>query len=686
MDQPPTGMEGLSLRESTLLKFARNSSCSSGTCTYDCAIDNHRAQVAAAPGYYYAQANRGLSESNSKQPLSATWEPLLEAVPGCNGLGPGELLEVSYLVVLDASWVAYYQQYAHHFAAQGYTTLEASPRLMFDRVSYLFEAQFGIRLTIGRVEAFANLTEKCATNNKVVENSVKDSSNTKYALEQRGVTDATGVEGGIVRLGVGAADGVTYCHSYAGIGAACWRRGSGVSSLALQVTQRKPFDATSGRVNFQAIRTLAHEMGHTFGICPGGRSECQNGHTEVHIPDLMVDDGRPAKNARSFGMFYKFLTTCATVYEDVLCVKARSLPASCAKPRTCDRAEAGSLSGCPPLSPPAPPSPLPSPPSPPSLPSPPSPPSPPLPPPAPPASLWNAGFITDGMVTASSEIVNYGDRDGLCMANTSMLCHHCVKHSTLKNALGEWPNTWCASSTATIDRGGMEWIQVDFGAPAVATVEAVELQGRYPGQYWGTVRNVAFEVQSSACAQDPACDAWTPASVAGLTTFAGPATQSSNRKDTRTFDEALTGSKFRILIKARGRNYPSMAWDLVGFIPSTSLPPPPPPSSNPSPSSPPLPPPSPPPPSPFSPSSPPLPPPSPPPPSPSPPPPLPPSPSLPPEVNCSGLADKKKKKCKKMIKKCEKKPPKSMKKCKKKMCQKDAKKKKPLCQKTCCEL
>lgn len=141
MDQPPPGTEGLSLRESTLLKFARNSSCSSGTCTYDCAIDNHRAQEAAAPGYYYAQANRGLSESNSKQPLSATWEPLLEAVPGCNGLGPGELLEVSYLVVLDASWVDYYQQHEQHFAAQGYATLEASPRLMFDRVSYLFEAQ-----------------------------------------------------------------------------------------------------------------------------------------------------------------------------------------------------------------------------------------------------------------------------------------------------------------------------------------------------------------------------------------------------------------------------------------------------------------------------------------------------------------------------------------------------------------
>ena len=35
----------------------------------------------------------------------------------------------------------------------------------------------------------------------------------------------------------------------------------------------------------------------------------------MHIPDLMVQDGRPAYNVRNFGMFYKFLTTCATVYE-----------------------------------------------------------------------------------------------------------------------------------------------------------------------------------------------------------------------------------------------------------------------------------------------------------------------------------------------------------------------------------
>ena len=99
-----------------------------------------------------------------------------------------------------------------------------------------------------------------------MENGVKDASNTYHALEQRGVTDATGVEGGIVRLGVGAADGVTYCHSYAGLSSVC-RGSGGVSSLSLQVTQRKPFDAAdSGRVNFQAIRVLAHEMGHTFGM------------------------------------------------------------------------------------------------------------------------------------------------------------------------------------------------------------------------------------------------------------------------------------------------------------------------------------------------------------------------------------------------------------------------------------
>ena len=241
------------------------------------------------------------------------------------------------------------------------------------------------------------------------------------------------------------------------------------------------------------------------------------------------------------------------------------------------------------------------------------------------------------------------------MANTSMLCHHCVDHYTYFNALWAWPNTWCASSKATIDGGGTEWIQIDFGAPAVATVEAVELQGRYPGQYWGNVRPVSFEAQSSACAQDPSCDTWTPASVEGRTTFEGAFDQASHRKYTRTFDEALTGSKFRILIKGY-RNYPSMGWDLVGFIPPTSPPPPP---SPPPPSPPPtwLPPPSPSPP-------------------PSPPPPL-------PLVDCNNYQDNEK--CKIDIEDCEKPTWKDKKKCEKK-CRKDSRRKTPQCQKTCCEL
>lgn len=99
-----------------------------------------------------------------------------------------------------------------------------------------------------------------------MENGVKDSSNTFHALEQRGVTDPTGVEGGIVRLGVGSADG-TYCHSSGGV--VCYGScGSRVSELSLLVFQRHPFQAIhgTGRVNFYSIGVLAHEMGHAFGM------------------------------------------------------------------------------------------------------------------------------------------------------------------------------------------------------------------------------------------------------------------------------------------------------------------------------------------------------------------------------------------------------------------------------------
>ena len=223
-------------------------------------------QETVAPGWYYPQEHGSRAESNSTQPLWAAWEPVLEAVPGCNGLGPGKLLDFSFLVVLDATWVAFYHLHAADFAVQGYFTLEESPRLLFDRVSYLYEKQFGMSISIGRVEAFANLTEKCAQFGKGhSEDEAKDSSNTRYALEQRGVTDATGASGGLVRLGAGAADGKTYCRSYTGINSACGSKDN-VSKLGFLVSQGKPFTDSGGLINYKAVGTLAHELAHMFGM------------------------------------------------------------------------------------------------------------------------------------------------------------------------------------------------------------------------------------------------------------------------------------------------------------------------------------------------------------------------------------------------------------------------------------
>ena len=255
--------------------FAQNSSCKFGTCTWDCVINNKRHQDAVAPGYYYPQEHNGMSESNSTQHVSAAWEPVLEAIPGCNGLGIGKLLDVSFFVVLDATWVAFYQLHVADFAAQGHFTLEDSPRLLFDRVSYLFEKQFGISISIGRVEAFANLTEKCREGCSALEptckgkgkteDKVKDSSNTLHALAQRGITDAKGGEGGLVRLGTGAADGKTYCRSVTGINSVCGSS-SNVTKKGFLISQNKPFTDSGGRINYKAAGTLAHELAHMFGM------------------------------------------------------------------------------------------------------------------------------------------------------------------------------------------------------------------------------------------------------------------------------------------------------------------------------------------------------------------------------------------------------------------------------------
>jgi hypothetical protein len=219
-----------------------------------------------------------------------------------------------------------------------------------------------------------------------------------------------------VRLGVGSNDGHTYCHSYAPLYGVCLAA-SQVSQLGLVVNMRKPFSDSGGFLNHRAAVVLAHEIGHFFGICgQHSHAECQSSHTNNHIPDLMVWDGGPALNVRPVeGMFFKFMTTCASVYDTILCATAKALPASCARPLTCAN---GGISCRP--SPPAMPMPPAPPPLPPAWPSPPS---------EPPASPWvlsargescDAACAVDGRLCAVDEIrAVVGDSQAFASANAA---------------------------------------------------------------------------------------------------------------------------------------------------------------------------------------------------------------------------------------------------------------------------
>ena len=85
-------------------------------------------------------------------------------------------------------------------------------------------------------------------------------------MEQRGVTDAKGGEGGLIRLGAGAADGKTNCRSYTGINSVCGSKDKIVSRLGFAVIQGKPFADSGGLINYKAVGTLAHELAHMFGM------------------------------------------------------------------------------------------------------------------------------------------------------------------------------------------------------------------------------------------------------------------------------------------------------------------------------------------------------------------------------------------------------------------------------------
>jgi hypothetical protein len=295
---------------------------------YACAKANDQAQRAAFPDWWYAVSHGGKSNAplGAPEPFHVGFEPLLEAVPGCNGLTgelAGGLKEFRFLVVLDGSWVSYFNSRKAAFVAQGYPTLESSANLMLDRASFLFEAQFGSRVSASRVFAFPDLGEACATNNNHVDDG-SDATSTAKALESANVV-ATSAEAGTIRLGVGSLTAGQYCHSTAGIGGLC-RPSSTLTN------QRTPFQASSDHIDHGAVKTLAHELAHFFGVCDDATNpDCLNGHTANEIADIMVDDGRPASNVRAEGMFWKFMPTCTDVYDDMVCSRVQAASPSCGR-------------------------------------------------------------------------------------------------------------------------------------------------------------------------------------------------------------------------------------------------------------------------------------------------------------------------------------------------------------------
>lgn len=275
---------------------------------FECAVANDAKQKRMAPGWRYVGLNGERAPNNRKQPMTVAWEPVLERVPQCIiGRQPKEF---KFLVGLDATWVEYYNQHARHFRTQGFYTLVESAQMWFNHVTYLFEKQFNIRISISRTVALPELDNACGGDNGAADG--RGNTSIKEMLGRRGISKKSN-EAGIIRLGVGVPS--RYCDSYAGLGALC--------SSNILVMQAKPFSGNDGVINTRAISTLAHELGHHFGICGGGDAACLNGHNQNEVPDVMVWDGMPVLQVRREGMFFKFMTECSHVYTTKLCKRAR---------------------------------------------------------------------------------------------------------------------------------------------------------------------------------------------------------------------------------------------------------------------------------------------------------------------------------------------------------------------------
>jgi len=264
-------------------------------------------QKQAAPNWYYPGLNGEKAASSGKQDVTVAWEPVLERVPQCI---PGNRpKEFKFIVGLDATWVQYYNQHSQHFRTQGFYSVEQSAQMWFNHVTYLYEKQFNIRISISRTVVMPELDNACGGDNGAADG--RGNTSIREMLGRRGISRSSN-EAGIIRLGVGVPS--RYCSSYAGLGGLCTNN--------IMVIQQKPFVGNTGVLNTRAVSTLAHEIAHHFGICAGD-STCFNGHTQNEVPDIMVYNGMPALEVRREGMFFKFMGTCSHVYTTMLCKKAR---------------------------------------------------------------------------------------------------------------------------------------------------------------------------------------------------------------------------------------------------------------------------------------------------------------------------------------------------------------------------
>jgi cysteine-rich repeat protein len=293
--------------------------------TFDCALENDQKQRDAFPNYISPRANGERSFTSGRQSFDTNFEPILEQVPHCNGLPWAldafnrHLIEYQFIVVLDKSWVDYFDQYQGHFLTQGYESLEDSPKILFDRASYLFEAQFGVRVGISRVVVLDMLEQKCQVTGGYVDDGVADNTNTYTALAEKNIVKSP-AEMGVVRLGIDPPD--TYCASYSYV--APWQ-----NELPILVNTENPFSGDSGLLRHRAAVTLAHELAHFFGIMvTSAHPHHLNGHVANEIPDIMVWNGIPVEAVRPDGMFFKFLTACTPVYDEYLCAGVKATASS----------------------------------------------------------------------------------------------------------------------------------------------------------------------------------------------------------------------------------------------------------------------------------------------------------------------------------------------------------------------